>query len=106
MSNSESSNPTIEDEEVVNSLRRSEKSKETVNKVISFILVNSKNVDGVMVPARGVITRAGEKFGVSKYTASRIFSRAKKIMETSQNVPTLPVHKKRTTKEQHIEMVL
>jgi hypothetical protein len=91
MSNSEFSNSTIEDEEVVNSLRRLEKSKETVNKVISFILVNSKNVDGVMMPALGAITRAGEKFGVSKYTASRIFSPAKKTIVMSQNVPTLLV---------------
>jgi hypothetical protein len=58
MSLSESSNTTIEDEEVDNSLPRSEKSKETVNAIILHILANSENVDGVMVPARGSISRA------------------------------------------------
>jgi hypothetical protein len=64
--------------------RGSDTSKETINSIISDILVNSTNVDGVVVPAHGAISRAGRKFGVSKYTVSRIFGRAKKIYENNK----------------------
>jgi hypothetical protein len=74
---SDSSNTTSDEDIIGISLRRSATSKETMNAIISNILVDSTNVDGVMVPAYGAISRAARKFGVSKYTASRVFARGK-----------------------------
>jgi hypothetical protein len=40
--------------------------RDTINSVISCIIDDSKNSDGVMVPARGAITWAAKKTDVTK----------------------------------------
>jgi hypothetical protein len=72
------SNEETLDDEVVDKTSSSNTSQEKIKSIVSAIMVNSRNVDGVMVPVHGAISAAAKKFEVSKSTASRIFSRAKK----------------------------
>jgi hypothetical protein len=77
MDDSVSSNESVVAEVVPVTASKKNTSNDVVKAIISHILVQSTNVDGVMVPAHGAIISAARKFGVSKQTASRIFIRAK-----------------------------
>jgi hypothetical protein len=50
--------------------------RDTIISVISCIIDDSKNIDGVMVPACGAISHAAKKFKVTKNVALRIWAQA------------------------------
>jgi hypothetical protein len=79
MSESDSSHATIIVDAVVDKPIGLDMSKKVIKLTILAILVNSSNVDFVMVPNCGAISAAAKKFEVSKHVASLIFLRARAI---------------------------
>jgi hypothetical protein len=63
---------------VVNKRKKpSDVSGDTIKSIISFLIIRSENVDGVVRPARGAQTEAANWFNLSTTTISRIWIKAK-----------------------------
>jgi hypothetical protein len=76
-SDSEDDLETVVAEVVPKRFKPPDLSSDIIKAIISFIIINSKIVNGVVTPARGAITRGAEKFNYSKQTISRIWRKAK-----------------------------
>ena len=71
---------------VVNNGGWSKVSDDTIKRIILFILIRYQSENGEMVPARGTLSEADKKFGVSKRSTSRFWIKKAKRNKNNPSV--------------------